>query len=67
MRPPSMITITDHPDETIFTNLRENVARNSDAVAPGCRLFCIPYVWADLPDQVLCVPLDVRRSLARQS
>lgn len=53
--PPSVVTITDHPDQTIITNLRENVSRNRDHIAHNCQVFCIPYIWGDEPGPLLCV------------
>lgn len=53
--PPSIVTITDHPDETIITHLRRNIASNEAHFAPTCRVRCIPYIWGDSPDLVLYV------------
>lgn len=58
--PPFFVTITDHPDETIITNLRENVGRNSGFVSKGCIVSCIPYVWGGPPEALLCVSFHTK-------
>ncbi|KAF8317685.1 hypothetical protein DL93DRAFT_2076800 [Clavulina sp. PMI_390] len=46
-KPPSLITITDHPDETIINNLRENIERNRPLFSPSCQVKCLPYIWGE--------------------
>lgn len=53
---PSVVTITDHPDQTIIKNLQENVSRNRNHIAHNCHVFCIPYIWGDEPGPVLYAP-----------
>jgi len=43
--PPSLVVITDYPDETIMKNLRENIDRNRHKVAEGCSVQCLGYEW----------------------
>ncbi|EMD35301.1 hypothetical protein CERSUDRAFT_138985 [Gelatoporia subvermispora B] len=43
--PPSTIVITDYPDEVIIGNLKNNVQRNGDKVAPGCTVRVHGYEW----------------------
>lgn len=66
--PPSMVTITDHPDETIMNNLRENVARNRHAVSSNCRIYCLPYIWGDPPGPLLyvfCISQSIFRNKSK--
>lgn len=39
------MVITDYPDDTIMVNLKENIARNREQVAPGCNVQCFGYEW----------------------
>lgn len=57
--PPSLVVVTDHPDETIFTNLSRNARNNAPAVSPRTRLHYLPYIWGDSPRDLLSVPLCV--------
>ncbi|KAG8692761.1 hypothetical protein FRC08_009552 [Ceratobasidium sp. 394] len=43
--PPSIITLSDYPDESILGNLRKNVAANRILVHPGCQLNSVGYAW----------------------
>ncbi|KAI0935113.1 hypothetical protein AcV7_004010 [Taiwanofungus camphoratus] len=43
--PPSLVVVTDYPDEVILTNLEQNVARNRDSVSAGCAVRCLGYEW----------------------
>lgn len=51
--PPSLVVITDYPDETILGNLKQNVARNARSVAEGCTVHCIGYEWGTDPSPLL--------------
>ncbi|KAJ3556030.1 hypothetical protein NM688_g2250 [Phlebia brevispora] len=43
--PPSLVVITDYPDQTILGNLTQNVERNRDHMSPTCRTHCLGYEW----------------------
>ncbi|RXW17445.1 hypothetical protein EST38_g8418 [Candolleomyces aberdarensis] len=43
--PPKLVVVTDHPDEVIFSNLRNNVTRNQNVVDPKCVLACHGFEW----------------------
>ncbi|KZT02974.1 uncharacterized protein LAESUDRAFT_684554 [Laetiporus sulphureus 93-53] len=43
--PPTVVVITDYPDETILGNLHDNVTRNRDKAAAGCSLLFRGYEW----------------------
>ena len=43
--PPSLIVVTDYPDEGILGNLERNVERNHDAVTKGCSVQSHGYKW----------------------
>ncbi|CAA7264284.1 unnamed protein product [Cyclocybe aegerita] len=43
--PPTLIVVTDYPDEGILGNLKQNVERNRSSVADGCRVECRGYEW----------------------
>ncbi|KZT64543.1 hypothetical protein DAEQUDRAFT_678413 [Daedalea quercina L-15889] len=51
--PPSLVVITDYPDETILGNLRQNVARNAGKTADGCVVQCCGYEWGKDPRPLL--------------
>jgi nicotinamide N-methyltransferase len=54
--PPSLLVVTDHPDEVIFDNLNSSVMRNEGAVDPKCRVVAIGYDWGTNPSTLLFVP-----------
>jgi len=43
--PPSLIVVTDYPDENIMGNLERNVERNHDVVTKGCSVRSYGYEW----------------------
>jgi hypothetical protein len=48
--PPSLVVVTDYPDEGFLGNLRKNVGRNSAmAVTKGCAVKCEGYDWGTDP------------------
>jgi len=51
--PPSLIVVTDYPDDGILGNLRRNVDRNRALVAAGCTLECVGYEWGTDPSELL--------------
>jgi nicotinamide N-methyltransferase len=51
--PPSLIVVTDYPDEGILGNLKSNVERNSTAVTKGCTVKCQGYEWGTDPVKLL--------------
>ncbi|PPQ66528.1 hypothetical protein CVT26_009501 [Gymnopilus dilepis] len=51
--PPSLIVITDYPDEGIMGNLRKNVDRNAAVVSEGCSVKCEGYDWGKDPQRLL--------------
>jgi len=51
--PPSLIVVTDYPDEGILGNLKNNVERNSAAVMKGCVVKCEGYDWGTDPSKLL--------------
>ncbi|KAI0947587.1 hypothetical protein AcW1_009305 [Taiwanofungus camphoratus] len=66
--PPSLVVVTDYPDEVILTNLEQNVARNRDSVSAGCAVRCLGYEWGQdarpllyvrLPLLLLLIPLPL--------
>ncbi|KAK0203661.1 hypothetical protein DFS33DRAFT_1333035 [Desarmillaria ectypa] len=44
-QPPSLVVVTDYPDDGIMKNLKENVNRNRAHVSDGCITFCEGYEW----------------------
>jgi nicotinamide N-methyltransferase len=42
---PSLVVITDYPDDNILGNIKQNVARNSHLVVDGCTVICKGYEW----------------------
>ena len=43
--PPSLIVVTDYPDEGIMGNLKRNVKENHNVVAKGCSVQAYGYEW----------------------
>ncbi|KAJ2925267.1 hypothetical protein H1R20_g11850, partial [Candolleomyces eurysporus] len=57
--PPKLVVVTDHPDEVIFSNLRNNVTKNQDVVDPKCVLACHGFEWgADVTPLLQLLPAD---------
>lgn len=52
-KPPSLVMVTDHPDEGIITNLRRNILANKEHYSPSCVVDCLPYVWGESPKPLL--------------
>ncbi|KAG9309588.1 hypothetical protein JVU11DRAFT_10569 [Chiua virens] len=45
VQPPSLIVVTDYPDEVILGNLRANVERNNPHYRLPCQVYCVGYEW----------------------
>ena len=43
--PPSLIVVTDYPDEGILGNLKRNVEKNHSVVTKGCSVQSYGYEW----------------------
>ncbi|KAF9449837.1 hypothetical protein P691DRAFT_774421 [Macrolepiota fuliginosa MF-IS2] len=43
--PPSLVVVTDYPDDGIIGNLRSNVDRNRSHFNPSCTVKCEGYAW----------------------
>jgi EEF1A N-terminal glycine/lysine methyltransferase len=43
--PPSLIVVTDYPDEGIMGNLKRNVEENHNVVTKGCSVQSYGYEW----------------------
>jgi len=50
---PALVVVTDYPDDAILGNLRQNVARNEAAYAPGCTVRCEGYEWSQPLDPLM--------------
>lgn len=44
-KPPSLVVVTDYPDDIILGNLQKNVKRNLEHYTDGCDVQCIGYEW----------------------
>ncbi|KAG9005495.1 hypothetical protein FRB94_001500 [Tulasnella sp. JGI-2019a] len=44
---PTIVTITDYPDESIMRNLEKNVNGNRQGFTSSCRIECAGYRWGD--------------------
>ncbi|KAF8903337.1 hypothetical protein CPB84DRAFT_1678048 [Gymnopilus junonius] len=51
--PPSVVVITDYPDNGIMGNLRKNIERNNALVTKGCIVQCESYDWGKDPVKLL--------------
>lgn len=45
--PPSLVVITDYPDETILGNLVRNVETNREHFSSGAKVHCVGYEWGE--------------------
>ena len=43
--PPSLVVVTDYPDDMILGNLQRNVKRNLEHYTYGCNVLCLGYEW----------------------
>ena len=43
--PPSLVVVTDYPDDIILGNLQGNVKRNFEHYTYGCNVLCFGYEW----------------------
>ena len=43
--PPSLVVLTDYPDENIMGNLKMNVDRNQHVASSGCNVKWAAYEW----------------------
>ncbi|KDR79972.1 hypothetical protein GALMADRAFT_62054 [Galerina marginata CBS 339.88] len=53
--PPSLVVVTDYPDDGILGNLRKNVDRNSALVTMGCTVKLEGYDWGTDPSKLLAI------------
>lgn len=53
--PPSLIVVTDYPDEGIMGNLKINVEKNHDIVTKACTVQSYGYEWGTDPSNLLYV------------
>ncbi|KAF9225717.1 hypothetical protein BS17DRAFT_750064 [Gyrodon lividus] len=44
-QPPSLIVVTDYPDDGILGNLKANVERNRENYRSPCEVYCTGYEW----------------------
>ncbi|EKM76738.1 hypothetical protein AGABI1DRAFT_131032 [Agaricus bisporus var. burnettii JB137-S8] len=51
--PPSLIVITDYPDDGILGNLFSNVKRNREYAHPSCTVHALGYAWGTDPQELL--------------
>ncbi|KAG8701384.1 hypothetical protein FRC09_005397 [Ceratobasidium sp. 395] len=57
--PPSTVTLSDYPDETILGNLRKNITTNTPLVHPNCQLNYVGYAWgSDVMPLLSFLPMD---------
>ncbi|KAF4618678.1 hypothetical protein D9613_009855 [Agrocybe pediades] len=52
-KPPSLVVLTDYPDDGILGNVKKNMERNSASVTPGCQVKCAGYDWGTDPSELL--------------
>ena len=52
-RAPSLVVVTDYPDEALLANMRINLHANARLVAPGCFVVCEGHEWGAEPSPVL--------------
>ncbi|KAF8068931.1 hypothetical protein FPV67DRAFT_1668980 [Lyophyllum atratum] len=50
---PSLVVVTDYPDEHILGNLEKNVEHNRPSYQPGCHVECAGYEWGTDPTALL--------------
>lgn len=53
--PPSLVVVTDYPDDVILGNLKRNVERNRQLVTGGCEVRCRGYEWGKGVEPLMCV------------
>ncbi|TDL25154.1 hypothetical protein BD410DRAFT_837394 [Rickenella mellea] len=59
---PSLVVLTDYPDEIILGNLRANMEANKHLVASGCTVLCRGYEWgADMSTLLELLPSPTTR------
>ncbi|QRV90720.1 methyltransferase domain protein [Ceratobasidium sp. AG-Ba] len=51
--PPSIITLSDYPDESIIGNLLKNLSTNKALIRTGCELHILGYAWGTDVDPLL--------------
>ncbi|THH12772.1 hypothetical protein EW146_g7381 [Bondarzewia mesenterica] len=60
---PSLVVVTDYPDDIILNNLRDNVKRNEHAVSRGCTVLCGGYEWGhDVTYLLSLIPPSLHKS-----
>ncbi|KAI9463021.1 hypothetical protein F5148DRAFT_1313640 [Russula earlei] len=50
---PTLVVVTDYPDDLILSNLQTNVDRNSSSVTAPCTVQCRGYEWGKDPSNLL--------------
>ncbi|KAF8965043.1 hypothetical protein BDZ97DRAFT_1813351 [Flammula alnicola] len=51
--PPSLVVVTDYPDDIIMGNLKKNVESNHGLVTAGCTVKCKGYEWGTDTSELL--------------
>ncbi|KAH7344500.1 hypothetical protein B0J17DRAFT_726641 [Rhizoctonia solani] len=55
---PSLVTLTDYPDETIISILHQNLAANQEQIKPGCSISAVGYAWGTDVSPLLSLATD---------
>ncbi|KAF4597905.1 hypothetical protein EYR38_006297 [Pleurotus pulmonarius] len=58
---PSLVVVTDYPDDTILSNLRSNVERNREAFQPSCSVQWAPFEWGSDVSHIKSILPEGRR------
>ena len=45
--PPSLVVITDYPDDIIMGNLTKNINTNIQHTSSNCKTICFGYAWGE--------------------
>lgn len=61
--PPSIVVVTDYPDETILGTLKQNIARNAGSVVDRCVVHCVGYEWGTDRDPLLYAYISLCSSI----
>ncbi|KAJ1310948.1 hypothetical protein OPQ81_009460 [Rhizoctonia solani] len=55
---PSLVTLTDYPDETIISVLHHNLAANREQIKPDCSISAVGYAWGTDVSTLLSLATD---------
>ncbi|KEP51774.1 putative methyltransferase [Rhizoctonia solani 123E] len=55
---PSLVTLTDYPDETIISTLHQNLAANRAQIKSGCSISVVGYAWGADVSPLLSLAVD---------